>query len=52
MHEDLVLQAFHQFDQAGTGMVSVDDFRRVFGDSFSGSDLALMFKEADKKGDG
>ncbi len=52
MREDLVRRAFYQFDQAGTGRVTLQDFQRVLGDGFDKKDISSMFKETDKKGDG
>ncbi len=52
---DEILRAFALFDAAGTGVIRVDDLRRVareLGEGLEDDELAAMIDEFDLDGDG
>lgn len=52
MHNHILLKTFRRFDKDNTGSIAVDDLRKVLGDSFEGSDLEELIREADSDKDG
>eukprot|EP00933_Yihiella_yeosuensis_P053691 TRINITY_DN51965_c0_g1_i1.p1 TRINITY_DN51965_c0_g1~~TRINITY_DN51965_c0_g1_i1.p1 ORF type:complete len:566 (+),score=110.55 TRINITY_DN51965_c0_g1_i1:119-1816(+) len=47
LREEAVIAAFHRLDADGSGSISVDDLRRVIGETFEGVDVELLVREAD-----
>lgn len=52
MHEDLLRKTFARFDQDGSGIITVDDLRKVLGDTFGDVALKELIAEADADGNG
>jgi len=50
-HETL-RAAFHRLDADSSGAISVDDMRKVIGDTFEGVNIELLLQEADHSGKG
>jgi len=51
MHDDLLLSTFKRFDTDNSGYITLDNLREVLGESFEGSEVAELLKEADRVGD-
>jgi len=52
MHEDVLHATFERFDVDGTGTITHSNLRALLGDTFEGSDVEEMIREADVDGDG
>lgn len=52
MHEDVLHSCFARFDLDGTGAITAHSLRGILGDSFEGSDVEELIREADCDGDG
>mmetsp|Transcript_50169 Transcript_50169/g.92671 ORF Transcript_50169/g.92671 Transcript_50169/m.92671 type:complete len:549 (+) Transcript_50169:130-1776(+) len=52
MHDDLLMNAFRRFDTDGTGYITVEDLRKVLGESFDGATVEELLREADACGKG
>jgi calcium-dependent protein kinase len=52
MHDELIRRTFHRFDKGDTGSITLDDLRKVLGESFEGTEVEELLKEADFKNDG
>jgi hypothetical protein len=52
MHEDLLRKTFARFDQDGSGIITVDDLRKVLGDTEGDVALKELIAEADADGNG
>lgn len=52
MHEDVLHATFARFDVDGTGTITPSNLRALLGDSFEGSDVEELIREADVDGDG
>lgn len=52
MHEDVLHKTFERFDVDGQGEITASNLRSVLGDSFEGSDVETLIREADFDGDG
>mmetsp|Transcript_56819 Transcript_56819/g.133447 ORF Transcript_56819/g.133447 Transcript_56819/m.133447 type:complete len:548 (+) Transcript_56819:165-1808(+) len=52
MHDDLLMNAFRRFDTDGTGYITVEDLRKVLGESFDGATVEELLREADMSGRG
>jgi len=52
MHEDVLQATFERFDVEGTGTITPSNLRALLGDSFEGSDVEELIREADVDGDG
>jgi calcium-dependent protein kinase len=52
MHEDVLHAAFERFDVEGKGEITPSNLRALLGDSFEGSDVEELIREADCDGDG
>jgi calcium-dependent protein kinase len=52
MHEDVLHATFERFDVQGTGEITTANLRALLGDSFEGSDVEELIREADCDGDG
>jgi len=48
-NEALIKQAFQQLDRDGTGVISVDNLREVFGDKFNGIAVEDVIEQVDVK---
>mmetsp|Transcript_90804 Transcript_90804/g.256450 ORF Transcript_90804/g.256450 Transcript_90804/m.256450 type:complete len:553 (+) Transcript_90804:58-1716(+) len=52
LHEDVLRKTFSRFDEDQNGCITVEDLRKVLGDSFEGEDLEDLIKDADANKDG
>lgn len=52
MHEDVLHATFERFDVDSTGTITQSSLRALLGDSFEGSDVEELIREADVDGDG
>jgi len=52
MHQDVLNATFDRFDEDGTGQITVSNLRALVGDTFEGSDVEELIREADQTGDG
>lgn len=52
MHQDVLNATFDRFDEDGTGQITVSNLRALLGDTFEGSDVEELIREADQTGDG
>lgn len=52
MHEDILRKTFARFDQDGSGIITVDDLRKVLGDTYGDVDVRELLAEADADGNG
>lgn len=52
MHEAVLHATFTRFDVDGSGSITADNLRALLGDSFEGSGVEELLREADRDGDG
>ncbi|CAK0800771.1 unnamed protein product [Prorocentrum cordatum] len=52
MHDELIRRTFCRFDKSDTGSITLEDLRTVLGESFEGTEVEELLKEADFKNDG
>mmetsp|Transcript_13750 Transcript_13750/g.26161 ORF Transcript_13750/g.26161 Transcript_13750/m.26161 type:complete len:622 (-) Transcript_13750:75-1940(-) len=52
MHEAVLHATFARFDVDGSGSITADNLRALLGDSFEGSGVEELLREADRDGDG
>jgi calcium-dependent protein kinase len=50
--EEVLLRTFRRFDRERVGMITVDDLRKVLGDSFDDVEVGELLREADTDGKG
>ncbi|KAF8819886.1 calcium-dependent protein kinase CDPK4A [Cardiosporidium cionae] len=52
LHEDVIRQAFLQFDRDHTGFITIENLKEILGDSFQGETVETLVAVADTNGDG
>lgn len=52
LHKDLLVQTFERFDTERTGLLTVDNFKHVLGNTMSDEEIQGLINEADADGSG